>query len=329
MFRIAMIWLLCVSSLLLSGQEQDSVAARLNFFEFSPTYHQGRLTSALVFAGTAYTAFSVGLYNSWYKNYPQGKFHLFNDAAEWNQMDKGGHVFSGYFQSLFCYRGARWTGISENKAITMGLLCGALFQSTIEVMDGFSTEWGFSLTDMAANTAGLAVFYAQQRLWQEQRITLKESTWPISYAAIPIMSTDGLYQTTLKSRTDKLFGKSGLTRALKDYNVQTYWASFNVHSLLGKGNGWPAWLNVAVGYGAGNLYGGFKNNWELDGISYDYPEAKRYRQFYLALDYDLRKLGMKNALLRTLCQVLNIYKFPAPALEYNTLEGFKLHLLIR
>ena len=37
-----------------------------------------------------------GLYNLWYKNYPQTSFHFFNDIEEWNYMDKAGHIYSSY-----------------------------------------------------------------------------------------------------------------------------------------------------------------------------------------------------------------------------------------
>lgn len=312
-----------------NAHAQDSLITKSPFFERAQIYENKRLAAATAFGGIAYAGFSVGLYNSWYKNYPQSSFHFFDDSGEWNQVDKAGHVFSSYFQSNFIYRGARWTGLNENKSIGIGLLGGFLFQSTIEVMDGFSKDWGFSLTDMAANGVGLGVFYFQQKYFGEQKITLKESSWPIAYSNQPIMSESGDGISTVKERTDDLFGKTGMTKALKDYNVQTYWASFNVHSFLQPGNGWPAWLNVAIGYGAGNLYGGYTNQWTKNGFVFSLENEKRYRSYYLALDYDLRKLFRKNASLKTLMQVLDLYKWPAPALEYSTLDGFKFHLLFR
>ena len=308
---------------------QDTLKTKPSFFEGSKIYNGRRFMAASALGATTYAAFSVGLYNSWYKNYDQGSFHFFNDAGEWNQVDKAGHVFSAYFQSHFFYRGAKWAGTGENKSIYLGLLGGMLFQSTIEVMDGFSEGWGFSLTDMSANVAGLSCFYFQQKYWGEQRITLKESSWPVNYAQTPIISQSGNTFTTLDQRTNQLFGSSKMTRALKDYNVQTYWASINVHSFLGEDNHWPEWLNLAIGYGAGNLYGGFSNEWSSEAERYSYLPDKRYRQYYLALDYDLRKIIKKKAALNAILQVLNLYKWPAPAIEYNTLEGFKFHLLFR
>lgn len=327
--KIKWILLLVAMSPIVGLWSQDSLHQKTAFLAPSPTYNAKRFWVATGVASATYAGFSVGLYNSWYKNYDQNNFHLFNDAGEWNQVDKAGHVFSSYFQSHFFYRGAKWTGTSENRSIQLGVLGGLLFQSTIEVMDGFSEGWGFSLSDMGANFAGLGCFFFQQKYWGEQRITLKESSWPVTYGSTQIVSQSGNTTTTLKERTDKLFGSGKLTRALKDYNVQTYWASFNVHSFLGEGNRWPAWLNLAVGYGAGNLYGGFANEWTVNDETFQYLTDKRYRQFYLALDYDLRKVFVKNHNLNAIMQVLNLFKWPAPAVEYNTLEGFKFHLLFR
>ncbi len=325
-------FLLLFGIMLFSGlhtEAQDTLQPPSSFLASAPSYNQKRFIYASSLAGVTYAGFSIGLYNSWYKNYDQSKFHLFNDNREWNQVDKAGHLFSAYFQSHFFYRGAKWTGSSENKSIYLGLLGGFLFQSTIEVMDGFSHDWGFSAGDMTANLLGLSGFYFQQKYWGQQKITIKENSWPVAYGNQLIPSVSGQSATTIKERTDQLFGSSALEKALKDYNVQTYWASFNIHSLLAEGNRWPEWLNLALGYGAGNLYGGFANSWQQGGETYHYKTNDRYRQFYLALDYDLRKIFKKKPYLNAVMHVLDLYKWPAPALEYNTLNGFSFHLMFR
>ncbi len=322
------ITIVCSIALNLDVKSQDTLSTKIHFFENAVTYNKTRFKYAFGFATGAYVAFSVGFYNAWYANYPQSKFHTFNDWGEWSQMDKAGHVFSGYFQSLFCYNGAKWTGLSENKSIATGLIAGALFQSTIEIMDGFSKEWGFSAPDVGANIVGLSAFYAQQKVWKEQRITLKESSWPRNYSNAIIESTNGMDYTTEKLRAKELFGASWGERALKDYNVQTYWASVNIKSFFPESN-WPDWANIAIGYGAENLYGGFDNKWiSKNNNAYDYSSKTRSRQIYLALDYDLRKIKIKNHFIKALLNTLNIYKFPAPAIEYNTQEGFKFHLIL-
>ncbi len=298
-----------------------------SFFEPSDTLHNKRFNTALIISAATYTGFSFGLYNIWYKKYNQEAFHFFNDWGEWEHMDKAGHFHTAYFQGVLCYKGARWTGLNKKKSLLTGIVCGTLFQSTIEVMDGFSSNWGFSVTDMAANLSGTAAFALQQYYWDDQRIQIKVSSIPASYPDSPILSTDQNASTTLSKRADVLFGKNYFERFLKDYNAQTYWASVNVHSFLPDGNRWPRWLNVAFGYGAQNMYGGFNNIWsenerhfQLNAI--EYP---RYRQFYIGFDLDLPKLHPKNPFLKTICSMFNIFKIPSPALEVNTIGQIKFH----
>ncbi|MFM2392163.1 MAG: hypothetical protein RLZZ546_140, partial [Bacteroidota bacterium] len=234
----------------------------------------------------------------------------------------------GYFQSLLIYQGTRWTGLSENKSIWTGIIASTMFQSTIEIMDGYSDQWGFSIGDVVANTVGLSAFYFQQKYWKEQKITLKESSWPRTYEDTKFKSIDGKTEISLRERAEKLYGKSWGEKALKDYNVQIYWASFNPRIFSDRWSKWPSWLNFSVGYGADNLYGGFNNKFEVNGSSFDLSQLKRQRQIFLALDYDLRKIKSKSHFLKTVLNVLNIYKFPAPAIEYNSQEGMKFHLML-
>ena len=292
------------------------------------TFSQKRFNMALGFGLGTYATLSTGLYFAWYEKYPRSSFHFFDDRGEWLDMDKGGHIYSAYFQSLICYKGAKWTGLSEQKSVLTGVLCASLFQTTIEVMDGFSEQWGFSLADVGANIAGVSTFALQQHYWKEQRITLKVSTYPDSYDTFMFTGEDG---TTISSRDrrDNLYGSSYLETYLKDYNTQSYWASFNVHSFLPQGNSWPKWLNIAVGYGAENMYGGFENSWTADNgevFSVDTDLYPRTRQYYIGFDLDLRHVRTKSTLINSLLDALNIFKTPAPALEINSQGQLTFHL---
>lgn len=297
----------------------------IGFWEPAPVFNKSRFNKALTFSTVAYTSFSTGLYLTWYKQYPTEGFHTFNDMGEWKQMDKVGHIYTAYLQGVLCYKGAKWTGLSEGQSIATGIICGSLFQTTIEVMDGFSTQWGFSIGDFVANAVGTLSFAAQQKYWGAQRIIFKESSWSRSYSKDPISSVSGEATSSLYDRSKTLFGSGFLEKYLKDYNGQTYWASFNVHSFLPKSNTFPKWLNVALGYGAQGLWGGFENEWEEDNQRYvlDLP---RYRQWYLSLDVDLSRIDTDNYFLKTILSVLNIIKIPGPAIEVNTEGQLKFHI---
>ena len=312
----------------LSRTQDTTRIIEYSFFEPASEFSKSRFTYASTFGGLTYTGFSVGLYNSWYKDYPMSSFHFFNDWREWEQMDKAAHVFSGYFQAILTYKGARWTGLERNKSIWTGIAVSTLFQTTVEVMDGFSRDWGFSLPDVASNTVGIGMFAVQQKYWGEQRITLKESAWPVKHSSQSLINaSQGNNSISLKERADDLFGSSLGERILKDYNAQTYWLSCNVDAFLPKGNKWPDWLNIAVGYGAQNMYGGFDNEWQLDGFTYNASDIKRYRQFYLALDADLTEIRTKNHFLKSILSVANIFKTPSPALEITSNGEFIFHFV--
>lgn len=252
------------------------------------------------------------LYNFWYRNYPMESFHFFNDNAEWLQVDKIGHGYSAYQGGRLGVKLYRWAGMPEKKAVWLGGSVGSVFLSTVEILDGFSSEWGFSWGDIAANTGGSALLIAQELAWKEQRITMKYS----------------FGQTGLSSYRPNMLGSNLPEEALKDYNGQSYWLSANLKSLcLPRQKAFPAWLNLAVGYGAQGMLGARNNQWvdSKSGLSYNYDNVSRYRQWYLSPDIDWTRIKTRSKALKTVFFVLNAFKLPAPALELNK-RGFKWHL---
>ncbi len=263
-----------------------------------------------------YSAAMVGLYSAWYKNYPQTNFHTFNDIGEWKGIDKIGHAYSAYAESKASMELWRWTGIDRKKRIWLGGMSGAVYQTVIETLDGFSSEWGWSWGDFSANILGSGMFVAQELAWDEQRIQFKFSFHRKSYS-----------DPTLNQRSDKIFGHSTAERFLKDYNGQTYWISANLKSFFPKSK-LPAWLQLSFGTGAEGMFGGTDNiGKDANGtISFNRTDIKRYRQWYLAPDIDLTKIKTNKKGIKVALNILNIIKFPMPSLEYSN-GKFKLNAL--
>lgn len=254
-----------------------------------------------------YSGAMVGLYSAWYKNYPQTNFHTFNDISEWQQIDKIGHAYSAYAESKASMELWRWTGISRKKRIWLGGMSGAFYQTVIEVLDGYSAEWGWSWGDFGANILGSGMLVAQELAWDEQRIQFKFSFHRKSYG-----------DPSLNQRSDQIFGKSTAERFLKDYNGQSYWLSANLRSFFPKSR-IPAWLNISIGTGAEGMFGANENVGK-DGnglVNFYRPDIKRYRQWYLAPDIDLTKIKTNRKGLKLVFTLLNIIKFPMPSLEYS------------
>ena len=124
---------------------------------------------------TGTTSSLVLLNESWYKNYPRSNFHSFNDSKEWLQMDKVGHAMTSYYIGYAINETYKWTGLDKNKSIIYGSLTSLAYLSGLEILDGFSQAWGFSWSDMLANSLGTALFTSQELFWNEQRIKLKFS----------------------------------------------------------------------------------------------------------------------------------------------------------
>tara|TARA_R110000868_G_scaffold194178_3_gene439521 strand:- start:16381 stop:17253 length:873 start_codon:yes stop_codon:yes gene_type:complete len=246
----------------------------------------------------------IGLNQLWYAKYDKSKFHTINDNNEWMQMDKFGHIFSSYQLGRLGTEVLDWSGVSKRDQLTYGPALGFGFLSMVEVLDGFSSEWGFSWGDIAANATGTGLYIGQELLWKEQRITIKYSFHQTRYAAIS---------------PDKL-GGSLTEQLLKDYNGQTYWLSANLHSFF-QDSKIPKWLNIAFGYGADGMLTGVKviDNQVL-------TSNDRYRQFYLSFDVNLNRIKTKSHILKTIFSVFSIIKVPFPTLEFSK-NRYVFHLL--
>lgn len=261
------------------------------------------LTTSLV-GGVGYVGSMVILNEAWYKNYPRTGFHTFNDNDEWLQMDKFGHAMSAYYLGDIGHSVFRWTGIKEKQAIWIGGSVGLIYLTSIEMLDAFSAEWGFSWGDMAANTLGTGLFVGQQLGWGEQRIKLKYSAHLTNYAPM----------------RPEVLGANLPERLLKDYNGQTYWLSANIKSFLPEDSKFPSWINFSVGYGAESMTSGHVEP-IIDPINLD-----RHRQYYASLDIDFTKIKTRHKFVKGMFKVLSFVKVPFPALEFSN-QGSRFHLL--
>jgi hypothetical protein len=311
----------CLVLINITGYAQSKTSQ--SFFAVSDSFSKIRYNGLLITGAVTYTTFSYGLYNTWYKNQDLGSFRFFNDGGEWLQMDKVGHLFSSYFQTSYFYKAGRWSGISKRKSLIASSLISTIFQSTLEVYDGFAKKWGFSLYDVGANLSGVSIFVVQQVLLNDQYVLVKESSFPKRYNSF---NAGNQPSQLIENRANDLFGKSLLARALKDYNVQTYWLSTNP-SKLKLIDDWPKWLNIAVGYGADGMFGGYENEWRISQNERIKLTTPRVRQLYLSLDLNLNEIKVKNPFLRMIMTGLNIVKVPAPAIEYNKSSGLVFHFL--
>lgn len=241
--------------------------------------------------GVAYTATLFGLSELWYKESEQQSFTFFNDNAEWKQVDKLGHFYSAFYVSYGTSSILTSYGLQKRKADLWGSAAGFLLLLPIEILDGFSADYGASPGDLLANAFGAGFFLGQTKLWNEIRIQPKFSFQRTPYPNL---------------RDDGVLGTGPFSEIFKDYNGQTYWLSFNMDKFIP----FPKWLNLAVGYGAtGMVYARDSQN-----------EAAGYqaiRQYYLGLDFDFSHIKTHSKALNTMLFVVGMVRLPAPAIVFS------------
>lgn len=244
-----------------------------------------------------YSATMYALNDLWYKDYPRSSFHWYNDNSNWLQMDKIGHATTAYSVGLQGRDLMLWAGVPEKKALWFGGLYGSFFLTTIEILDGFSEEWGASWGDLIANTSGTMLFIGQELLFKEQRVQMKYSFAPTDYA---------------KQNPD-LLGENFIQQSLKDYNGQVYWLSFNINSF--KKTTLPDWLNFAIGYGADGMLNG------------NADEINAKREYYLSLDINLRQIKTNSRFLDKTLKILSFIKVPLPAFKFSNekIDFYPIH----
>jgi hypothetical protein len=270
-------------------------------------YNKKRVRLVTAANAVGYGGVLIGFNAAWYANYPRSSFHFFNDNAEWLQVDKAGHMYGAYIESYGSYEMWRWSGLSRKQRIWIGGLSGLAYQSIIEVLDGLSSEYGFSTGDYAANILGSGLFIAQELAWDDQRIKLKFSFHKKDYGT-----------ADLDARANVIYGRSETERFFKDYNAATDWVSVNIKSFFPKTN-LPRWFSVAFGYGAEGMFGA-RSNIAKDkngNIIFDRSDIKRYRQWFIAPDIDLTRIKTNKKAVKILFAFLNSFKFPTPSIEFS------------
>lgn len=289
-----------------------------SFFEPATELNKSRLRTVNISAATSYTGLMLLLNEYWYKDFPKSKFHFHNDNNTWNQMDKVGHVWTSYREGLTMIQLYRWAGLEDRKAIWVGGLMGSVYQTSIEILDGYSENWGASSGDLLANAIGSGLVISQELAWQEQKFFFKFS---------PSYSSYNNYPDHIQNRVDDLYGSGIAERLLKDYNKQSYWMSFHP-SVLGIGRQVPEWLNISLGYGIENVFGATENEWLINEMLIDvnttYP---RLREYYLGLDVRLSKLNVSNKHLHRILVFLDFVKLPWPSISLKSNGKFVFNAL--
>ncbi len=276
---------------------------RVTFLGNRPLKESDVSTLPLIGMGAGYAGIFVALHinqaNAWWKD-QTGGWHVIEDLQYARFADKFGHFYTAYIMSALPADMLMESGMEQTTARWIGAGLGLLYNTYVEVNDGYAAHWGFSPSDEIANFVGSAYFILQYY-------------YPFLENFTPRWSYVPSHWVNDQSITDRP------STFIDDYNSTTFWLAVNVNNLLPKSFDayWPDWLMVSVGYGI--------RNYEVTTPSGQPADVTR--RFMVGLDYDWVKILPTSSFgfLNYVRQWLNYIRLPGPTLEFGD-DGVKFAL---
>ncbi|TNE55350.1 MAG: DUF2279 domain-containing protein [Bacteroidetes bacterium] len=282
--------------ILLFGASCFSQTKPSSFWESADSLNKPRFWSTTAGISSIWAGSNLLLSQIWYKEFERTSWHTFDDSKSWMQVDKVGHAYTAYQLSSLVAKTYRWSGVKHRTAAWIGAGVGWSYQFSVEMLDAYSSNWGFSWSDVAANTLGSSLFLGQELFFRDQFLKFK-----FSYR-----------ESGLASYRPSHLGSTLPEKILKDYNAQNYWLSFSPF-YFSKNPKAPKWLAIAIGYGAHQKFIGDSDVFtSSDGRTF---EAKR--EWLLSLDVDVKQLPIRNRWLKAALSPFNTIKFPFPTLMWR------------
>lgn len=306
-FIIGLLIVLTVNNPPDSGIKASSVGEEKYTVQDTVSINKTRLVTVISGFSAAYIGSMAYLQYVWYKDHKRVPFEFYNDLGGYNQIDKFGHIYGAYLESYIGFQSLLWAGVPRKKAALYGGSLGFFLQLPIEIWDGMYEGWGFSWSDVGANALGSLLVIGQEFAFHEQIVKYKFTFSPSPYAPL----------------ANGYLGE-GFNQLFYDYNGHTYWLSVGINRLV-KNEKIPDWVNIAVGYSAGGMYGEFVNKTHYNGVTI--PPTERYRQFLFSFDIDFCKIPARNKNLKKLLNCMFMIKIPFPTIEINTKGQFKFYPL--
>jgi hypothetical protein len=229
------------------------------------------------------TAIHLYQQNAWWKEY-RTSFHFREDLVYARSIDKLGHLYASSVGTFLFSKSLQWCNMSEPSSLLWGAVGSTLFQTYIEIEDGFSAYWGFDRVDYAADILGA---------W-----------YPVLQHQVPVFKNFQFRFSYLPKHEGGAGAIPGQTKTIfDDYEGQTIWLTITPGGLFSEKTlgWWPDWLAIAAGVSVRD------NN-----------SPARYLVWFLAPDLDMTRIIPQDTwFLRTLGEALNFIHFPMPAVRVS------------
>lgn len=267
-----------------------------------------KLIPTSIFVGTYGIIFylqHLGQKKTIWKNF--SNFQVVEDGKYALYADKAGHFYGTFLTSYILLSSLIECGFDYHLSSAIGSVLGLAYTTYVEVLDGFSKDWGFSPSDFYADLAGAFFFLGYAYFPLVQNFTPKfmytPPRWINSNSRVP----------------SSMF--------IDDYSSHTFFISVNIYNILPQHlkKYYPSWLEFSFGYAVRNLCDPFHYSCSPNSSEPISPFAWGNRKFIIALDYDLVKLLPDGKpFWNWFKQSLNFFKFPSPAIEFGSPTRFYL-----
>lgn len=269
------------------SQRVDSVERKVNVPGLIAT---GSITP-LALAGVY-----VYMDNAWWSGGRSGfHFDSGSDLHYARNLDKLGHFTASCLVSNAFSDILRVFNVPENWSMWGGAALGALNATVIEIKDGYSPLWGFSIYDEMANFLG--AFYP---VLQTKVPFFKNFNFRWSY------DWDYSYETEYY-KYKASFNYENSYSFIDDYDRQYFWLTIDWANLFCKEKAkykFPYCIDFAIGMSARNLK-------TLD-------KSKEIRQeFFIGFDVNLTKFFQNRNIGYYICKYLNFYHLPMPSWQVS------------
>ena len=228
------------------------------------------------------TAIHLYQMNAWWKG-KRGPFHVQEDLVYAKNVDKLGHLYGANVLTFAFKKSLEWSNVPEEKSWFWGAIGSTLFQTYVEVEDGYAVDWGFDRVDFASDLVGA---------W-----------FPVAQHYVPYLRNFGFRFSYIPKTSGEPGALPGQTRTLfDDYEGQTLWLTLKMKNILPASAAayWPGFLCLSLGVAV-------RNNLSPD----------RYLVWILSPDLDMTKIIPPDTpFLKTLGETLNFIHFPMPAVRF-------------
>jgi hypothetical protein len=273
--RFGYLSVLLIASLLMRG---EAVA------QPDTTTTAGLIAASIAPAAVIGIALEQNYFDFW-RNSDKVPFYFSNDPPYAMHADKLGHAMYSYVCAdvvKLCYVEA---GVNRKTAAWLGFGSSVLAQTMVEIGDGFHGHepyYGFSPGDEAGDILGAGFSLMKEYVPYLNRFDYKVGVWP-----------------------SQAYHQGAFRGLLDDDESQFFWMSMDIHDYLP--TPYPAWLNLAIGYGVENL----TSSAFLPDRSGLTPKSL----VYLGFDLNLRNIPIEGKAWKIIAEILSHYRVPFPALQ--------------